>query len=100
MFKSLKIYKGQTIDLDLLLCTFVDFGYRRQNSAQEEGDFSRNGGMVDIYPATFDCPLRIEFDYNKIAPIDSYTILTGKVIWKHNMVIILPIIKSHSSRSS
>jgi len=100
MFKSLKIYKGQAIDLDSLLRTFVDFGYHRQNRTQEEGDFSRNGGIVDIYPVTFDCPLRIEFDYNKIASIDSYNILTAKIIWKHNMVIILPVIKSHPSRSS
>ncbi|MDD5618296.1 MAG: CarD family transcriptional regulator, partial [Candidatus Omnitrophica bacterium] len=100
MFKSLKIYKGEAIDLDSLLREFVEFGYRRQNTIREEGDFRRDGGIVDIYPVTFDCPLRIEFDYNKIGSIDSYNIATGKVIWKHNMVIILPVIKSHPGRSS
>jgi len=98
MFKSLKIYKGQVIGLDSLLRTFVEFDYKRQNKVQEEGDFRRDGGIVDIFPVTFDCPLRIEFDYNKISSIDSYNIITGKTIWKHNMVIVLPVIK-HSSRS-
>ena len=98
MFRSLKIYKGQNTDFDFLLRTFVEFGYNRQNRVQEEGDFSRQGGIVDIYPTTFDCPIRIEFHYNKINSIDSYNILTGKIIWKHKMVIILPRIKIHPSR--
>jgi transcription-repair coupling factor (superfamily II helicase) len=100
MFRSLKIYKGEDTDLDSLLRTFVEFGYIRQNRVQEEGDFSRQGGIVDIYPVTFDCPIRIEFLYNKIDSIDSYNILSGKVIWKHKMVIILPRIKIHPSRYS
>ena len=100
MFRSLKIYKDQSINLDYLMKTFVEFGYHRQNSVQEDGDFSRQGGVVDIYPATFDCPIRIEFYYNKIRSIDSYNILSGKVIWKHTMVIILPRMKIHPSRSS
>lgn len=100
MFRSLKIYKEQIMDLDSLLRTFIDFGYSRQNSVQQEGDFVRRGAIVDIYPVTFDCPIRIEFYYNKISSIDSYNILTGKAIWKHNMVIILPLIKIHPSRYS
>ncbi|MFC1708897.1 transcription-repair coupling factor [Candidatus Omnitrophota bacterium] len=100
MFKSLKIYKGQDADLDFLMRTFVEFDYKRQNSVQEEGDFSRRGSVVDIYPMTFDCPVRIEFHYNKVKSIDSYNILTAKTIWKHQMVIILPRIKIHPSRYS
>ncbi|MFH1621817.1 MAG: transcription-repair coupling factor [Candidatus Omnitrophota bacterium] len=100
MFKSLKIYKDQEIDLDSLLRTFVEFGYARQNCVREEGDFSRQGGVIDIFPVTFDCPIRIEFHYHKINNIDSYNILTGKVIWKHNMVIILPKIKIHPAKFS
>ena len=100
MFKSLKIYKGQDEELDFLMRTFVEFGYKRQNRVQEEGDFSRRGQVVDIYPMTFDCPIRIEFHYNKIKSIDSYNILTAKTIWKHQMVIVLPRIKTHPSRHS
>ncbi|MDD5005923.1 MAG: transcription-repair coupling factor [Candidatus Omnitrophica bacterium] len=100
MFRSLKIYKDQSIDLDFLLRTLVDFGYHRQDEVREEGDFRRYGAIVDIYPATFDCPIRIEFDYNKVSSIASYNIITGKVIWKHTMVIILPRIKTQAARSS
>ncbi len=98
MFRSLKIYKGQDSDLDFIMRTFIEYGYKRQNRVQEEGDFSRQGGIVDIYPVTFDCPIRIQFHYNKISSIDSYNILTGKIIWKHKMVIVLPRIKSHPTR--
>lgn len=100
MFRSIKIYKEQNMDLDNLLRTFIEFGYSRQNRVQEEGDFARQGAIVDIFPSTFDCPIRIEFYYNKINSIDSYNILTGKSIWKHNMVIIIPRIKTHPTRYS
>ena len=100
MFRSLKIYKDQNIDLNYLLQTFVEFGYHRQTRVQEEGDFTKRGGTIDIYPTTFDCPIRIEFYYNNIRSIDSYNIITGKIIWKHSMVIILPRIKVHPSRHS
>jgi len=98
MFRSLKIYVGQIIDLDQMIRTLVDFGYQRQNRIAEEGDFTRSGGVIEIYPATFDCPIRIEFEYSKIRYIDSYNIFNGSIIWKHNLVIILPRIKSHTTR--
>jgi len=59
MFKSLKLYTGGTIDLDTISATLVDFGYKRQEQAAEEGDFARRGGILDIFPFTFELPIRL-----------------------------------------
>jgi len=99
MFRSLKIYKGQEIDMDSFMRTLIDFGYRRQSQVSDEGDFSRQGGVVNIFPATYECPLRIEFSYKKISNIDSYSSSNGRTIWKHQMVIILPIKKTRLAHS-
>jgi transcription-repair coupling factor (superfamily II helicase) len=60
MFKSLKLYTGATIDLENLTSTLTDFGYKRQEQCAQEGDFSRRGNIVDIFPFTFELPIRID----------------------------------------
>lgn len=92
MFRALKLYSGLVISLDDIFSTLLDFGYKRQDMVSEEGEFSRRGGIIDIYPLTFECPLRIEL-MEKIVSIKSFSTATGKTLWGHNMVIILPIKK-------
>lgn len=90
MFKSLKFFEGQAFDLDDFVRRLVDFGYVRQQKVLEEGDFSRRGGIVDIFPATFDHPLRIEWNDKIIRSIKSYALATGLSFWDHKIVILLP----------
>ena len=97
MFRALKLYSGLAISLDNILSTLLDFGYKRQDMVSEEGEFSRRGGIIDIYPLTFECPLRIEL-MEKIVSIKSFNTATGKTLWGHNMVIILPIKKVPSTK--
>jgi transcription-repair coupling factor (superfamily II helicase) len=90
MFKSFKFFEGQSIDLDVFTRQLVDFGYRPQAKVLEEGDFSRRGGILDIFPATFEHPVRLEWDSEKILAIESYDLVSGKPFWDHKIVILLP----------
>jgi len=96
MFKSLKIYTGLTIDSEKILSDLVDFGYLRHESVSEEGDFSRRGGIIDIFPNSFELPIRIELDNDKVASIKTFNPSTGEALWEHKIVIILPIKKVHA----
>lgn len=93
MFKSLKLYVNETIDLEVIQATLVDFGYKRQENVGLEGDFSRRGGILDIFPFTFELPLRIELAVDKISSIKTFNPVSGAPLWEHQMVIILPIKK-------
>lgn len=99
MFRSLKLYASQEIKIRDLSGELIDLGYKRSQSALEEGDFAVRGGIVDIFPVSFDCPLRIEFDADKIHSIFSFNILNGKPIWEHGSVIILPKKVSKTTKS-
>ncbi|HQP91732.1 MAG TPA: CarD family transcriptional regulator [Candidatus Omnitrophota bacterium] len=90
VLKSFKFYEGQILEMETFIATLVAFGYRRQGKVQEEGDFSRLGGVVDCFPTTFEYPIRIVWDNNAIQSIDSYALATGKPFWKHKIVILLP----------
>ncbi|MBI4708437.1 MAG: transcription-repair coupling factor [Candidatus Omnitrophica bacterium] len=96
MFKSAKVFLGLEIELDHFLGELVGFGYHRHDRVDSEGDFSVRGGIIDIFPNSFELPVRIELDNNKVISIKTFDTLTGKPLWDHKMVIILPIKKTTS----
>lgn len=98
MFRSLKLYTHQEINLDQLLSALLSFGYRSQEQVQDEGDFSRRGEVIDIYPSTFECPIRIAVDINRIESISSIDIAHNRILCRHNLAIILPRQKSYRSQ--
>ncbi|MFP5213478.1 MAG: transcription-repair coupling factor, partial [Acidobacteriota bacterium] len=53
--------KGERIDIDEFCARLVERGYYRVNLVEEYGDFSRRGGVIDIYAPLYRWPLRLEF---------------------------------------
>jgi transcription-repair coupling factor (superfamily II helicase) len=98
MFKSLKLYKLKEFDLASFVSELIDFGYKREDKVYQEGDFALRGGIVDVYPLTFEYPVRIEFENNVISAIKSFDSITGESLFEHSMVIILPVSKTHQTR--
>jgi transcription-repair coupling factor (superfamily II helicase) len=99
MFRSLKLYTGENIELDRLLGTLVDFGYTRQDAVIQEGDFSRRGAIVDIFPCAFELPIRFELELDKINCIKTFNPSTGQALWEHRIVIILPVKKPQAIKT-
>jgi len=100
LFRSLKLYLNQELNLETLFATLVDFGYSRQEQVSAEGDFSRRGGIIDIFPVSFELPIRIELDHEKILSIKAFDPANGQGLWQHNIVIILPFKKSSGARGA
>ncbi len=63
-----------------------------------DGDFSRRGSIIDIFPVSFELPIRIELDNEKIISIKTFDPSTGGALWQHNIAIILPYKKSQAPR--
>ncbi|MDD5120032.1 MAG: transcription-repair coupling factor [Candidatus Omnitrophica bacterium] len=98
LFQSIKIYLNQNIDLENLSVNLVEFGYKRQESVFAEGDFSRRGSIVDIFPVSFELPVRIELDNEKVIAIKTFNPFNNHALWQHNIVIVLPHKKYLSSK--
>ena len=96
MFKSLKLYTDQTIELAEIIARLISFNYRRAKQVIQEGDFSQRGEVLDIFPANFDSPIRIALDEDRIRSIASFNIKSSKVIWQHKVTFILPFKKAPS----
>jgi transcription-repair coupling factor (superfamily II helicase) len=58
--------QGQTIALGQTLKLLVDSGYAHKNLVTEPGEFSRRGGILDIWPPSDRTPYRLELFGNEI----------------------------------
>ncbi len=86
----LKFYVDQIIDIDDMTATLVASRYAKARFVIQEGDFCQRGEVIDIFPAGFDGPIRIALNEDKIRSIASFNIKSGKSIWQHKIVMILP----------
>jgi transcription-repair coupling factor (superfamily II helicase) len=46
--------------------------------------------VVDVFPATFEHPIRVGWDGLEVYSIKSFSLQTGELFWDHEIVIVLP----------
>ncbi len=90
MFRSVELFMDKTLSPDDLVRQIADLRYRRVNRVLEQGEFSQRGSIVDIYPVDFDAPLRVDLENDHVRSIATINSQTGRPIWQHKIVIILP----------
>ncbi|MBI5024054.1 MAG: transcription-repair coupling factor [Candidatus Omnitrophica bacterium] len=90
MFQSVELFIDKTLRPDELVRSIADLRYRRVNRVMEQGEFSQRGSIVDIYPVDFDAPLRVDLENDHVRSIATINSQTGRPIWQHKIVIILP----------
>ena len=90
MFEYCRVYVGQRESPQRLLEQLLALDYERQEAVADAGEVAVRGGVVDIFPATFESPLRIEFDGSRIVSMRSYNPKTLETLDHHAMVVLLP----------
>jgi transcription-repair coupling factor (superfamily II helicase) len=90
MFEYCRLYVGQPQSLDRLVQQLLQFEYRRVDQVADPGELALHGGVLDLFPATFESPLRIELDGARLASIRSFNPQTLETLDRHTMVVILP----------
>jgi len=98
MFESIKIYKGEDVSYNTLAKKLSEYGYERCQGISEPGDYSMRGSLIDIFPPTFEGPVRIELSGNKVSSIKSFSITSSETLEEHAMVIILPKVGLYPKR--
>src|SRR5579862_2800619 len=57
---TLSLRVGETVALGELLCRLTEMGYESETTVARPGQFSRRGGILDIFPSTMETPVRLE----------------------------------------
>ncbi|OZU89529.1 transcription-repair coupling factor [Virgibacillus indicus] len=81
---------GEDIDIDRYLNALVDMGYERQSMVSAPGEFSRRGGIIDIYPITEKYPVRIELFDEEIDSIRYFDAETQRSLEKLQEITVGP----------
>ncbi|WP_244083594.1 transcription-repair coupling factor [Desulforhabdus sp. TSK] len=81
---------GEEIDLKALTRRLVDCGYYGVPLVEEYGDFSRRGGVLDIYAPLYPWPLRLEFFGEELESIRLFHPVSQRSMGALEDVILLP----------
>lgn len=87
----LEIKRDARFIIDKLLQTLMGIGYEPVTLVTDPGQFSRRGGVVDIYPAAEDRPVRLEFFGDNIDSLRSFDPSTQRTHHKLDRVYITPV---------
>jgi len=82
--------KGQQIDEDKLLRTWLGIGYTPTTVVTEPGTFSRRGGIIDIFPVNAAAPARIELFGDEIDSLRSFDPASQRSTGTLDRAIIIP----------
>ena len=85
---NLNIKKGQQIEIEDLVRNLTELGYKKENITSFEGNWSRRGDIVDIYPVNNELPIRIEFYDNIIDKIREYDPYNQKTLDTINQIYL------------
>lgn len=86
--KVLKI--GQSVQPETLQRDWVDIGYQTADIVLEPGQFSRRGGILDIWSPPDPFPARLEFFGNEIETIRQFDPATQRRVRNLEQVVITP----------
>jgi transcription-repair coupling factor (superfamily II helicase) len=73
-----RLATGDQLEPDDLAGWLVDQGYQRSDAVELPGEFSRRGGIFDVYSPDADAPYRLEFFGDEIESIRQFSPLTQR----------------------
>ena len=89
--KSIRFLKPQfEIQPEVLVREWVSFGYEARDIVVEPGQFSRRGGLLDIWSVADSNPVRLDFFGDEIESIREFDPATQRTIKRLNSLTITP----------
>ena len=86
------------IDMDELCQWLTDGGIQPVTLVEHPGEFSRRGGVVDVFPPNAQRPFRIEWFDTAIESIRQFDLTTQRSTERQSAAVLqLPLVESHSS---
>ncbi len=90
VYDPLALACGGTVDLEEAAARLVKMGYRRVETADEPGTFAIRGGILDVYSAGSQHPVRAELFGDEIETLKRYVPGTGQTIGDSEPVEVYP----------
>jgi transcription-repair coupling factor (superfamily II helicase) len=83
---------NEAIDLEELSTWLVDHGYKRVDAIEMPGEFSRRGGIIDIFSSDAEDPVRIEFFGDEVESLRPFSVGSQRSLSSLKEVHILGLV--------
>jgi transcription-repair coupling factor (superfamily II helicase) len=87
---ALELRRGAEYDLDALSIRLAEIGYCREVMVEAPGQFSRRGGILDVFPPTEPNPVRIEFFGDTVESARTFDVISQRRIAEVEQIRIVP----------
>lgn len=94
---TLKIHKGEQIDVDFVMDMLQEYDFERCDFVVEPGQFAVRGGIIDVFSYADEHPYRIEFYGDEIDSLRTFDPVSQLSIAQLDSITILPNLDSHDS---
>lgn len=92
MEAALHFVRGAEIQLETAIEKLAHSGYRRVDMVEMKGDFALRGGILDVYPLSFDMPVRIELFGDEVDSIREFDPISQRSIeHQENEIWVVPM---------
>ena len=72
------VERDQTLEQDRLIRDLAGHGYHRTDRVEARGEFAVRGGIVDVFPAQTDQPIRIDFWGDQVDDLRVFSVATQR----------------------
>ena len=90
--------KGTVIEIKTLTLKLTQLGYSKEEITTNEGQWSRRGEIIDVFPVNNEVPIRIEFFDNLIEKIREYDPTNQRTLETINSINICQSGSTHKIR--
>ncbi|MGB6974572.1 MAG: transcription-repair coupling factor [Terracidiphilus sp.] len=88
---AVTLRRGEELDIEVLTAHLASVGYTRMDLVEMPGQFTRRGGILDVYSPEADRPVRIEFFGDEIETIRKFDPETQRSQAGMDETLLLPL---------
>ncbi len=85
-----KLSVNQTVQPDVLTRSWAEIGYQRVNTVLEPGQFSKRGGIMDLWTPAENLPVRLDFFGDEIETIRTFDPASQRTVEKLEFILVTP----------
>ncbi len=82
---------GEIVSPDQIKTFLLKNGYKAVNTVVNQGEFAVRGGLIDIYPAGFGHPVRLDFFDDELEEIKTFDEMSQRTLQKVQSVSLRPM---------
>jgi transcription-repair coupling factor (superfamily II helicase) len=89
--QALSVAPGNVVPMDSIVAWLEHNGYNRSSTVRESGEYAVRGGILDLYPAGLDQPVRLDFFGDALESIRSFDAETQRTLLTMRGLDLVPV---------